>query len=83
VLTVIATVVLLAHTKPIGVLAHAAAHGGLDGGGVQGIRLQLLVDAAAALLVLLVATVLAVYKPRGLTRYGWRKQHEARIANPA
>jgi hypothetical protein len=30
-----------------------------------------------ALLVLLVATVLAVYKPRGVTRYGWRKQHES------
>jgi hypothetical protein len=30
--------------------------------------------AAAALLLLLTATVLAVYKPRGMTRYGWRKQ---------
>jgi hypothetical protein len=34
--------------------------------------------AALARLVLLVATVLAVYKPRGMTRYGWRKQHEQR-----
>jgi len=34
--------------------------------------------AALALLVLLVATVLAVYKPRGMTHYGWRKQHEQR-----
>jgi hypothetical protein len=30
--------------------------------------------AAAAALLLLGATVLAVYKPRGLTRYGWRRQ---------
>jgi hypothetical protein len=30
------------------------------------------------LLVLLVITVLNVYKPRGMTRYGWRKQQEAR-----
>jgi hypothetical protein len=29
-----------------------------------------------ALLVLLVATVLAVYKPRGVTPYGQRKQRE-------
>jgi hypothetical protein len=29
--------------------------------------------AGAALLLLLVATVLAVYKPRGVTPYGWRK----------
>jgi hypothetical protein len=36
------------------------------------------IHAALALLVLLVAAVLAVYKPRGMTRYGWRKQHEQR-----
>jgi len=36
------------------------------------------VASAAALLALLVATTLAVYKPRGMTRYGWRKQHEQR-----
>jgi hypothetical protein len=75
VLTTLATVVLLAHTQPIGLLAHAAAHGTL-GADLHSVRVQLLVDAAAALFVLLVATVLAIYKPRGLTRYGWRKQHE-------
>jgi hypothetical protein len=32
--------------------------------------------AVLALLLLLVATVLAVYKPKGMTRYGWRKQQE-------
>lgn len=32
--------------------------------------------AVAALVLLLLATVLAVYKPRGLTPYGQRKQHE-------
>ncbi|MGG1556145.1 hypothetical protein [Paenibacillus ferrarius] len=42
------------------------------------VQIQLVVAAGAALLVLLVATTLAVYKPRGLTRYGWRKQHEQR-----
>jgi membrane protein implicated in regulation of membrane protease activity len=41
-------------------------------------RLPLVADAGAALLVLLVATVLAVYKPRGMTRYGRRKQQEER-----
>jgi hypothetical protein len=38
------------------------------------------VHAVLALLVLLVATVLAVYKPRGVTPYGRRKQHEQRTA---
>jgi len=32
-------------------------------------RVRLIVDAAAALVVLLGATALAVYKPRGLTRF--------------
>jgi hypothetical protein len=27
---------------------------------------------------LIVATVLSVFKPRGMTRYGWRKQREER-----
>lgn len=75
VLTTLATIVLLAHTQPIGLLAHAAAHGTL-GADLDSVRVQLMVDAAAALFVLVVATVLAIYKPRGLTRYGWRKQHE-------
>jgi hypothetical protein len=34
--------------------------------------------AAAALLLLLVATTLAIYKPRGLTRYGQRTHHRQR-----
>lgn len=35
---------------------------------------------AGGLLVLLVIQVLNVYKPQGLTRYGWRKQQEERSA---
>ena len=38
--------------------------------------------AAAAMLLLLTATVLAVYKPRGMTRYGRRKQREVRRKVP-
>jgi hypothetical protein len=34
--------------------------------------------AGAALLLLLVATTLSVYKSRGMTRYGWRKRDEQR-----
>jgi hypothetical protein len=37
--------------------------------------------AGAALLLLLVATVLAVYKPQGMTRYGRRKQREQRAVS--
>ncbi|SRR6266542_1911318 len=35
-----------------------------------------LLHAGGGLLVLLVAATLSVYKPRGMTPYGWRKQHE-------
>jgi len=37
-----------------------------------------LFHAGGGLLVLLVVQVLNVYKPRGLTRYGWRKEQEER-----
>lgn len=40
------------------------------------VRVQLVFDAAAALLVLLAATILSVYKPWGLTGFGRRKLHE-------
>lgn len=37
-----------------------------------------LLHSGLALLALLVTTTLSVYKPHGMTRYGWRKQHEPR-----
>ena len=37
-----------------------------------------LLHAVLALLILLVATVLAIYKPRGVTPYGRRKQLQPR-----
>ncbi|WP_164835883.1 hypothetical protein [Actinacidiphila soli] len=42
-----------------------------------------MVQAGAALLVLLVATVLSVYKPKGMTQYGWRRQNEQRTTSAA
>jgi hypothetical protein len=74
-LTVVATVVLLMHTRPIGVVATRAAGAALSSTDFRGVRVQLVGDATAALLVLFATTVLSVYKPRGMTRYGWRRQH--------
>ncbi len=78
VLTILATVVLLLHMPTVSSLAEVAreADGAnlADLGGLGGD----LFHAAGGLLVLLVITVLNVYKPRGLTPYGWRKQHEQR-----
>ena len=39
-----------------------------------------LVHSVGGTVVLLVILVLNVYKPRGMTRYGWRKQEEQRGA---
>ncbi|MEW6582535.1 MAG: hypothetical protein AB1416_07230 [Actinomycetota bacterium] len=71
-MTVVATAVLLLHTRPIGVVAAEAARGTLTADSLRPLRVQLVADAGAALLVLVVAAVLSVYKPRGLTRFGRR-----------
>jgi hypothetical protein len=76
-LTVLSTIVLVGHLQPIAELALAALDGPL-GGDLSQVRVQVAVDACAATIVLLMATVLAIYKPRGVTRYGWRKQQERR-----
>lgn len=75
-LTVGATVLLLLHMNATSRLASAAADVSSNLELLRPVRVQLVFDAAAALLVLLAATILSVYKPWGLTRYGRRKQHE-------
>ena len=63
-------VLLLAHMQPIDRLAHAAADGALGSADLSGLRIHSAVAAGAAVLVLLGATALSVYKPPGMTRYG-------------
>src|SRR6202171_2858363 len=77
-LTVFATVVLLAKMELIGYAARLAAETTLPRADLRAAGIQLVVHAAGGLLVLLVAEVLSVYKPPGMTRYGWRKQCEQR-----
>ena len=72
-LTVFSTVVLLLHMPTVSSLAHVAREAD------RAVLSRLggdLVHPGVGLLVLLVITGLNVYKPRGLTPYGWRKQHE-------
>ena len=75
-LTVLATVILLVHTQPIGRVAELAARVELAASDLRQLRLQLVGDAAAALFVLFVTTTLSVYKPWGMTPYGLRRQAE-------
>ena len=77
-INILATVVLLLYLETLGHLADLAAETTASGD-LSGLRsASPVLHAGAALLLLVLATVLAVYKPRGMTRYGWRKQQERR-----
>jgi hypothetical protein len=77
-LMVFATIVLLVKMELVGYAARLAAETTLSRADLRAAGIQLLVHAAGGLLVLLVPAVLSVYKPPGMTRYGWRKQYEQR-----
>jgi hypothetical protein len=80
-LTIVATVVLLEHMETVSFFAGVAAE--MDSADVDALRDGLqseLLHGGVGLLVLLVIQVLNVYKPRGVTPYGWRKQQEQRAA---
>jgi hypothetical protein len=76
-----ATVVLLMYMPTFRVMADVAADPSAD---LETVRTASPVQhAAIALFLLLVATVLAVYKPRGVTPYGLRKQRDQRARRRA
>ena len=72
-LTLVATGVLLLETRTIRALAAAAASGA-DPRGLPGT----MPHSVGGVVVLLLVAILSIYKPRGLTRYGWRKQQQER-----
>jgi hypothetical protein len=79
VINLVATSVLLLYMQTLDHLGDVAAATALSSGGLRVLRSPSpVLHAAAALLLLLVATTLAIYKPRGVTRYGQRKQHPQR-----
>jgi hypothetical protein len=78
-MTIPSTILLLVHIQPISYIAGVAAKTPLSIADLHGLKIQLVIEAGAALLVLLAATALSVYKPKGMTRYGWRKQQEQRV----
>ncbi|MDQ3638320.1 MAG: hypothetical protein M3426_10055, partial [Actinomycetota bacterium] len=78
-LTVLATIVLLLQMESISYIAGVAAETTLSSDDLREARISLVVHAGGGLLVLLVPAALSVYKPRGMTRYGQRKQREQRI----
>jgi hypothetical protein len=76
-LTIIATFVLLVETQTISYFARIAADPTTSGEDLRALG-STLVHSVGGTVVLLVILVLNVYKPRGMTRYGWRKQQEER-----
>ncbi len=76
VITGVATYGLLDHARAVDRLAGIATKTAVFGMNLVGTRQELVNDAAGALVVLLILTVLSVYKPRGMTPYGLRKQDE-------
>lgn len=84
ILTLFATLILLQHVPTV----HFFTDMAIQADASDDIRLQAGLDgelfhAGLGLLLLLVIQVLNIYKPRGLTPYGWRKQQERKeLAQP-
>ena len=76
VITAFATIVLLVYMPTFRVMAERAADLTVDLSVVRNVSPVL--HATLALLTLLMPTLLSVYKPRGMTRYGWRQQGKQR-----
>jgi hypothetical protein len=75
VLTAFATLVLIGHVSEIRAMAAVASDPTAD------IRTRGdLFHSVGGLIVLLIPLWLNMYKPRGLTRYGWRRQQRAKTA---
>jgi hypothetical protein len=80
-ITVLSTVLLLIHLQPIRFLALAATTPTDFNADVQRLQVQMVAASGTALFALVLATTLAVFKPRGLTPYGWRKHRERSAAS--
>lgn len=78
-INLLASIIVLMYVQSLGPLASIAAASTVSGAQLLSLRGSDSVEhSGAALLALLVATILSVYKPRGMTRYGQRKQDEQR-----
>jgi hypothetical protein len=80
-ITVFATVILLIYMGTFRQMAGVAADPVVDLAVVR--NASPIVHAILALILLLAATVLGIYKPLGMTAYGKRKQDEQRPAVPS
>ena len=75
-INVVTTLVLLLYLPTFAAMAAVAGAPGSDLAAVR--NPSPVIHAGAALVLLLIAAALSVYKPRGLTRYGWRRRQQER-----
>ncbi|MBW7475697.1 hypothetical protein K0T92_13165 [Paenibacillus oenotherae] len=75
--TVIAVVMLVAYIQELSHAASIASKSTLSNADISMLKDSIhIVHPSGGLLIVVVAAVLSVYKPKGMTRYGWRKQLE-------
>jgi MFS family permease len=79
VLTILAILVLLAETQPISRMAEIAADPATPLEELRSLP-NTLIHSVGGSLILLVIQALNIYKPQGLTPYGWRKQQALRTS---
>jgi hypothetical protein len=73
VLTAVATLILLVYKQTFHAMALTAGDLNSD---IESVRnASPLLHSTLAVIVLVTATALAIFKPHGLTRYGWRRIH--------
>jgi hypothetical protein len=83
-LTLLAVIILLENMQTVSFFAGMATETeNADVSMMQAALSSELLHAGLGLLLLLVIQGLNVYKPRGITPYGWRKQQEQRIVRPS
>jgi hypothetical protein len=70
ILTVIATLILMLHMQPISYLSDVATQKFLASDELKSLRIRIIADAAAAILVLVAITTVSVYKPWGKIQFG-------------
>lgn len=82
IINVVSAAVLFTYLETLAMLA-TAARAPLAAGAAMIPSSSPVVHSVGALVFLLGATVLSIYKPRGMTRYGQRQAHAARLAATA
>lgn len=70
ILTVISTLILMLHIQPISYLAKVASQKVLASDELGSLRIRIIADAGAAILVLVAITTVSVYKPWGKIQFG-------------